>query len=267
MKKTADEITCPVCKGKGGYYSDCGSNPGYSWYLCSFCYGCGRIPGVKMDIEIKGLSLTQPYASLVAIGAKPNETRSWQTSYRGWVAIHAASKFTDRDVALASRAPFRTALRAAGIDGVGCLPLGCFTALVELVSIEPTNRLDPATVSEIEMAFGNYDKDRFVWHTDNIIKLADEIPFKASQRLFDIPAPVAKRILKAAGINQQGNGKAGLFMLCPKCKRGVEAMSIEVADFVKKYGCGDCREKEADAAFSEAAGKTERVWLELPYQA
>lgn len=39
---------------------------------------------------MKALSLWQPWASLVAIGAKTIETRSWSTSYRGPLAIHAA---------------------------------------------------------------------------------------------------------------------------------------------------------------------------------
>lgn len=32
---------------------------------------------------MRGLSLTQPWATLVAIGAKKIETRSWTTTYRG----------------------------------------------------------------------------------------------------------------------------------------------------------------------------------------
>ena len=38
---------------------------------------------------MKVLTLTQPWATLVAIGAKHIETRSWATSYRGPLAIHA----------------------------------------------------------------------------------------------------------------------------------------------------------------------------------
>ena len=33
--------------------------------------------------EVKALTLTQPWATLVAIGAKRIETRSWSTRYRG----------------------------------------------------------------------------------------------------------------------------------------------------------------------------------------
>lgn len=39
---------------------------------------------------MKVLSLHQPWASLVAWGIKTIETRSWQTSYRGPLLIHAA---------------------------------------------------------------------------------------------------------------------------------------------------------------------------------
>lgn len=38
---------------------------------------------------MRALTLHQPWATLVAIGAKRIETRSWHTAYRGLVAIHA----------------------------------------------------------------------------------------------------------------------------------------------------------------------------------
>ncbi len=38
---------------------------------------------------MKALSLWQPWASLIALGVKTIETRSWATNYRGPLAIHA----------------------------------------------------------------------------------------------------------------------------------------------------------------------------------
>lgn len=38
---------------------------------------------------MKALTICQPYAHLIAIGEKPIENRSWETSYRGTLAIHA----------------------------------------------------------------------------------------------------------------------------------------------------------------------------------
>ena len=41
------------------------------------------VAGVAGGAAVKALSLTQPWATLVAMGAKRIETRSWATSYRG----------------------------------------------------------------------------------------------------------------------------------------------------------------------------------------
>ncbi len=40
---------------------------------------------------MKAITIWQPWASLLAYGGKQFETRSWATSYRGPIAIHAAS--------------------------------------------------------------------------------------------------------------------------------------------------------------------------------
>lgn len=41
---------------------------------------------------MRALTLWQPWASLIALGAKTIETRSWSTKYRGPIAIHAAAR-------------------------------------------------------------------------------------------------------------------------------------------------------------------------------
>lgn len=40
--------------------------------------------------DVRALSLHQPWASLIAVGAKTIETRSWRTEHRGRLLIHAA---------------------------------------------------------------------------------------------------------------------------------------------------------------------------------
>jgi len=40
---------------------------------------------------MRAITIHQPYASLIACGAKRLETRSWRTNYRGRIAIHAAA--------------------------------------------------------------------------------------------------------------------------------------------------------------------------------
>jgi len=43
---------------------------------------------------MKAISLWQPWATLISIGAKRIETRSWETLYRGSIVIHAAKRWS-----------------------------------------------------------------------------------------------------------------------------------------------------------------------------
>ena len=47
---------------------------------------------------MKILSIKEPYATLIAIGNKLIETRSWKTNYRGELFIHASGKKIDKKV-------------------------------------------------------------------------------------------------------------------------------------------------------------------------
>lgn len=43
---------------------------------------------------MKAITVQEPWATLIAIGEKHFETRSWKTNYRGRIAIHAAKTMT-----------------------------------------------------------------------------------------------------------------------------------------------------------------------------
>jgi hypothetical protein len=60
---------------------------------------------------MKALSLWQPWATLVSIGAKRIETRSWPTKYRGPLAIHAGlTRRRELDLLCLEDGPIRAAL-------------------------------------------------------------------------------------------------------------------------------------------------------------
>ena len=44
------------------------------------------------SLEVKALTIRQPWAELIIRGRKPFELRSWRTKYRGPLVIHAAAK-------------------------------------------------------------------------------------------------------------------------------------------------------------------------------
>lgn len=52
---------------------------------------------------MKAITILQPWAALIACGAKKIETRSWYTDHRGQIAIHAGK--SEKYLSLAFREP------------------------------------------------------------------------------------------------------------------------------------------------------------------
>ena len=161
---------------------------------------------------IRGLSLTQPWASLVALGVKQIETRSWGTNYRGLVAIHASKGFPLREHELLTTEPFASCLQRGGIKTIHDLPLGAIVAVAQLTKVQPmvdadntgddrgyyyrgeSDQWDRAPLSQQENSFGVYGADRFAWHLSSVLRLPTPIPCKGSLGLWKVPADVLAQI-------------------------------------------------------------------------
>ncbi|HVT36971.1 MAG TPA: ASCH domain-containing protein [Nevskiaceae bacterium] len=137
---------------------------------------------------VHAFSLTQPWATLVAIGAKTIETRSWSTPFRGWLAIHAARGFPKACQALCFEEPFKSALAAAGYTHPSQLPRGDVLAIANLIDCISTNRWTPP-VETLEYAFGDYSPQRFGWVMPRVRRVQ---PFKATGALsiWRLPSPI-----------------------------------------------------------------------------
>lgn len=81
---------------------------------------------------MKCISLWQPWATLIAIGAKRIETRAWHTDYRGPLLIHAAKKWGPELAKLFASDPFFGPLDKAGYWHAAMLPKGAVVCRCEL---------------------------------------------------------------------------------------------------------------------------------------
>jgi len=123
---------------------------------------------------MKALTLTQPWASLVAAGLKLVETRTWHTSYRGQLAIHAA-----RDWPPWARGFAETELGPGRL--LSPIPRGAVLCVVELADMRRTEEI-AAAVSALERHYGNFAPGRWAW------------VFKpGSLFVFDPPVPASGR--------------------------------------------------------------------------
>ena len=124
---------------------------------------------------MKALTLRQPWATLVAIGAKKIETRSWKTKHRGLLAIHAGATFSKAAIELCDFDPFLTALAAYTNElGSVCpdkLPTGAVIAICELADC--TLMTSPEEMPpEPERSFGTYVAGWYAWHLMAVHQIA-----------------------------------------------------------------------------------------------
>lgn len=156
---------------------------------------------------MKALSLTQPWATLVAIGAKRIETRSWSTNYRGELAIHAAKGWPREYRDLPHTEPFRSTFMGAGLRGPysdfqGEMPRGAIVAVACLMGVGGTE-----LVTELkdffapgvgllphEIEFGNYAPGRFAWLLHDVRRLATPVACRGTLGLWTVPGDVERQV-------------------------------------------------------------------------
>ena len=132
---------------------------------------------------MKALSLLQPWASLVIMGAKKIETRSWQTPFRGDLLIHAS--FGKKGGILVSEAPFKKYIKK-----FETLPFGAIIGKVILEDIIPVNELllsqsVLANLTLEEKAFGDYGKGRYAWILSEPEAFNEIIPVRGTLGLWN----------------------------------------------------------------------------------
>jgi hypothetical protein len=144
---------------------------------------------------MKVITLTQPWATLVIIGAKTLETRSWATSYRGTLGIHASKGYPLSARGIRHEPAFMEALWQGGIKPDMPLPIGCILGTVTLTGCFATPGVVQAPIrypgglvippGEPEVFFGDYSPGRFAWTMEEPEEWRDPVPAKGALGLWD----------------------------------------------------------------------------------
>ena len=132
------------------------------------------------------ITLTQPWATLIALGKKRIETRTWRMHRRGRIGIHAAKAMTPEAMACLERPEFRAAL-----GDLACaekLPRGAVVATVELVEILPTKAYACRKLLQAEYAddlpFGDFRSGRYAWFLRDVRPFATPVPVRGAQGIW-----------------------------------------------------------------------------------
>ena len=105
---------------------------------------------------MKAITVWQPWASLLVSGRKRYETRSWATSYRGPIAIHAAKR------------PVRQTIDALVLTRCNLIT----EAFV-------------AKLTPMELALGDFTLGRYAWDFHVRIAADSPVPAKGMQGLWE----------------------------------------------------------------------------------
>jgi len=151
---------------------------------------------------MKTISLWQPWASLIATGAKKIETRSWPTNYRGPLAIHAAKympKPYQLEMGIEAFNRIHNALLTCYPHGynrdflpkgeviVTCILRDCLKVTGEIGCPGHKSPIleNGLVITGNEFYFGDYTTGRYAWILEDIQPLPEPIPAKGMQGLWN----------------------------------------------------------------------------------
>lgn len=147
---------------------------------------------------MRALTLTQPWASLVALGAKHFETRSWAAP-PGPLLIHAGKNLKPVGGVggledLCASEPYREALFGTGpYRDPSELPRGKVLCVVDLVVCISTDSLEAGQGAMLEHEaaphewdFGDYSPGRFAWVLTGLHALPEPLTARGRQKLWNL---------------------------------------------------------------------------------
>lgn len=196
---------------------------------------------------MKAITLQQPWATLVAIGAKRLETRSWRTNYRGPLAIAASAKQGKEGKVLMADPQCYGAMQLYGASqywgGMIGHPYGAVIAVCNLVDCLPmeSHICLPGIFDEYpelntirERAFGDFDvidrhngRRRWAFVLEDVQPLVEPIPVKGGLSLWNFARDftISNPCGECGGTGEITND--GRYSLCDDCK----GTGYAIADF------------------------------------
>lgn len=152
-----------------------------------------------MPPEIRALSVRQPFAWAIAVGAKPVENRTYGVRYRGLLAIHASKNVRREDL---DNPLILEAIADHGFTiNEGPSSLGAVVAVAELCGChrwpaagECNGRSRPACSPWAAL-------DQWHWRLRNVRPLPEPVPCKGRLGLWWLPEDVERAVTGQLGVS------------------------------------------------------------------
>ena len=147
--------------------------------------------------ELRALSIRQPWAWAIATQEKDVENRSWQTHYRGLIAVHASRRL-DEDAVIPAPAAAEAlqVLRAEVTLAHRLTPSAEHMRLGRIVAVAEITGCHEDGECEREWGFCSPWAQRFQWHwqLSGVRPLAEPVPCKGALGLWRVPDDIESAI-------------------------------------------------------------------------
>ena len=127
-------------------------------------------------MNIKTISVRQPWANLIVWGLKTVEIRTWSTHYRGKLLIHASKTIDEIGV---KRFP---------MDDQS---LGALVGEVELLDVKPFTIEMWSELADSHLDIGSYVSGLFAWFISDPVPFEKPIPCSGMPGLFEVDLAVS----------------------------------------------------------------------------
>lgn len=134
------------------------------------------------ELEIRALTIGQPWAELILRRRKPFEIRGWPTKYRGPILIHAGLKWNAADG------------EALGITREEATR-GAFVGIAKLKEVRRYTRSDAKLLREKRGGLGGWEPGEYAWVLGAVHRI-EPIPAKGQLGLYRPPTRVLRRVEK-----------------------------------------------------------------------
>ena len=127
---------------------------------------------------MKAITIQQYWAWAIVTGYKRVENRTWRTSYRGPLAIHAGNREWPGS---------RETIESLGITVPETVPRGVILGVVDLVDVVRFDPHQPLLLDPYDLAGDPFATGPVCWILRNPRRLAEPIPMPGMLGLFDVP--------------------------------------------------------------------------------
>lgn len=146
---------------------------------------------------MKAITICQPYAHLIVIGKKWVENRTWPTSFRGQLLIHAGKSKDWLEADFSTMAGYPAKLQYG--EPLQDMAFGAIVGVAEMTACLARKTIEAYAAKDPRwkpLADHEHTEGPWCFVMRNVHRFADPIPYRGELGFFDVPDELVRRAIE-----------------------------------------------------------------------